>query len=98
VQPERYRLGVQGGARRALGAESEIGRLQGENATLKKQLLAGGLPLPGAPGPPVAKPGEPELKRPGDAEVDKVISFLEKVWRHLVEMGRSVQRDLERKN
>jgi hypothetical protein len=30
--------------------------------------------------------------------VDKVVSFLEKVWRRLVEMGRNVQRDVERKN
>jgi hypothetical protein len=29
--------------------ETEIARLQGENATLKKELLARGLPLPGAP-------------------------------------------------
>src|SRR6266581_8495161 len=41
--------------------ETEIARLQGENGTLKKELLARGLPLPGAPG---AKPGEPELKLP----------------------------------
>ena len=34
--------------------ESEIGRLQGENATLKKELLARGLPVPGVTSPPVA--------------------------------------------
>jgi hypothetical protein len=78
--------------------ETEIARLQGENATLKKELLAHGLAVPGAPGPSVTKPGEPELKLPSDADVDKVISFLEKVWRRLVEMGRSVQKDIERKN
>jgi hypothetical protein len=81
--------------------ETEIARLQGENATLKKELLGRGLSLPGVPGVPGAsgaKPGEPELKLPSDAEVDKVISFLEKVWRRLVEMGRNLQRDVERKN
>jgi hypothetical protein len=78
--------------------ETEIVRLQGENATLKKELLARGLPVPGVPGPSGTKPVEPELKLPTDAEVDKVISFLEKVWRRLVEMGREVQRDIERKN
>jgi hypothetical protein len=76
--------------------DSEIARLQGETATLKKELLARGLPLPGVPS--VAKPGEPELKLPSDAEVDKVMSFLEKVWRRLVEIGREVQKDVERKN
>jgi hypothetical protein len=78
--------------------ESEIARLQGENATLKKELLARGLPLPGVPSSPVAKPREPELKLPSDAEVDKVISFLEKAWRRLLEMGREVQKDVEKKN
>jgi hypothetical protein len=77
---------------------SEIARLQGENATLKKELLARGLPVPGVPSPPAARPSEPELKLPSDAEVDKVMSFLEKVWRRLVEMGREVQKDVERKN
>jgi hypothetical protein len=78
--------------------ETEIARLQGENATLKKELLARGLPVPGVSSPSGAKPSEPELKLPSDAEVDKVISFLEKVWRRLIEMGRTVQKDVERKN
>jgi hypothetical protein len=78
--------------------ETEIARLQGENATLKKELLARGLPVPGVAGLSGAKPGEPELKLPSDAEVDKVISFLEKVWRRLIEVGRNVQKDIERKN
>jgi hypothetical protein len=46
----------------------------------------------------VARPSEPELKLPTDAEVDKVISFLEKAWRRLLEMGREVQKDVERRN
>jgi hypothetical protein len=78
--------------------ETEIARLQGENATLKKELLTRGLPVPGAPSPPAAKPGEPELQLPSDAEVDKVISFLERVWRRLIEMGSAMQKDIEKKN
>ena len=77
---------------------TEIARLQGENATLKKELLARGLPVPGVQSPSGAKPGEPKLELPSDAEVDKVISFLEKVWRRLIEMGRTVQKDAEKKN
>jgi hypothetical protein len=78
--------------------ESEIARLQSDNATMKKELLARGAPVPGVPGQSGTKPGEPELKLPSDAEVDKVISFLEKVWRRLIEMGRDVQKDIEKKN
>ena len=78
--------------------ESEIARLQGESATLKKELLARGLPAPGAPTPSTTKPDEPELKLPSDADVDKMISFLEKFWRRLIEMVTTVQKDAEKKN
>jgi hypothetical protein len=78
--------------------ESEIARLQGEIATLKKELLAHGLPIPGVMGPSATKPGEPELNLPTDAEVDKVVSFVEKVWRRLIEMVGRVQKDVEKKN
>jgi hypothetical protein len=78
--------------------EAEIARLQDENATLKKELLARGLPVPGVSSPSAAKPDEPELKLPSDAEVDKMVSFLEKVWRRLIEMGTTMQKELEKKN
>jgi hypothetical protein len=57
--------------------------------------LARGLPIRGPSG---TKPREPELKLPSYAEVDKVLSFLEKVWRRLIEMGRTVQKDAEKRN
>ena len=41
---------------------------------------------------------DPELKLPSDADVDKVISYLENVWRRLIEMGRTVLKDVEKKN
>ena len=78
--------------------ETEIARLQGENATMKKELLSRGLGVPGVSAPSGAKPGDGELKLPSDAEVDRVVSFLEKVWRRLIEMGRNVQKDVEKKN
>jgi hypothetical protein len=70
--------------------EAEIARLQEENGRLRKELLAHGPPTPGAPGP--------ELKLPSDAEVDKVLLFLEGVWRRLIEMGKTVLKDVEKKN
>jgi hypothetical protein len=38
------------------------------------------------------------LQGENDAEVDKMISFLEKVWRRLIEMAVTVQKDVEKKN
>lgn len=73
--------------------EAEIGRLQSENAALKKALLDRGLPLPsGVTGPAAA--AKPDKDVPGDAEVDRVMSFVETIWRRLVEMMGNIQRDL----
>ena len=79
--------------------ESEISRLQGENVALKKELLAHNLSLPGVlkPEPPVAKTEEPRLKPP-DAEASKVLVFVEKVWRRMVEMIVSLQKDVLKKS
>ena len=87
--------------------ESEIGRLQGDNAALKKELLARGVPLPSGvqpdPVPPVAKVPDkspdkpPELRMPSDADLERLKSFFEDVWRRLVEMIANLQRDMQRK-
>lgn len=79
--------------------EAEIARLQGENVTLKKELIARNVPLPGTVKPemPGSKPEEPRLQLPSDAELDKVMSFMEKVWRRLVEMIGTLQKDMLKK-
>jgi hypothetical protein len=80
--------------------EAEIARLQGENVALKKDLLARNLPLPGTvkPEPPAPKPDEPRLQLPSDADLNKVVTFIEKVWRRLVDMIVNLQKDMLRKS
>ena len=119
--------------------ETEIARLQRDNALLKNALLERGLPLPapgtGAPGaaaplelapppaaqaptsPPVASapspsdpptasapprspapiPAEPDLAQRDKAEVDRVMDMMERLWRRLVELVTTIQRDIQRK-
>ncbi len=74
--------------------DSEIARLQGENAALKKAMLDRGLPLPGGvtPDAPVAR-GDSDLKVPDRPDIDRMVSAVEKVWRRLVEMLMSLQKD-----
>jgi hypothetical protein len=89
--------------------ESEIARLQRENATLKKTLLSrGGLPgamsearpVPPAnvpdPSPGTAKPPA-DLKLPSDAEVDRALAYMKNVWRKLVDMMMDLQRDIQQR-
>jgi hypothetical protein len=89
--------------------ENEIGRLLDENAALRKQLEARA-PVPAEtvpPGPPTLKPpatvtpplppkqGEREFNLPSDAEVNRMMAFLEKMWRRLLDMAQRTQRELD---
>src|SRR5215831_15112393 len=88
--------------------ENEIGRLLDENATLRKQLEeARRAPVPpetvppaaAKPTPPAAAPapkqGERELNLPSDADLNRMMAFLEKMWRRLLDMAQRSQRELE---
>ena len=76
--------------------ENEIARLQTENAGLKKQMMARGM-LPGQKGESADNKPQLELKLPNDADFDRVMTFMEKIWRRLIEMVQNVQRDLDKK-
>ena len=90
-----------------LALESEIARLQRENASLKKSLLARGLDLPGGttaetrPVPPASIPDPSDSaprEAPSEAEIDRAITFMKNVWRRLVDMMVDLQRDMQRKS
>lgn len=70
--------------------ESEIARLQRENAALKKDMLARNLPLPsdvtGLPSGSQQRELNLKVPLPSDAEVDRVMSAFERMWRRLVDM------------
>ena len=53
-------------------------------------------PTASAP-PPSAKSGEPDRASRDDAEVERIMTVMEKVWRRLVEMMMNIQRDLQKK-
>jgi hypothetical protein len=90
--------------------DTEIGRLQADNEKLKAQLAAreptvtGKIdePLPKTdslkkPEPKVAE-GERnkiEIPLPSDQDMDRVMSFVERAWRRLVDMANRLQKDAE---
>jgi len=79
--------------------EAELTRLQSENALLKKELLSRNLALPNGVRNDAAS-GDATAQRPqtpDEVEVNRVLNMVEKVWRRLVEMIASVQRDLMKK-
>jgi len=77
--------------------ESEIARLQGENAALKQELVRHSLPLPGTVRqvPSVPRTAEPQLPR--NSELNRVMGLAEKVWRSLVEMIAQLHKDVRDK-
>jgi hypothetical protein len=91
----------QAAADERIALESEIARLQTENVALKKELLSHNLVLPGTvkpPPPPMLKPEEARPQLPSDADLNKVMSFLDRVWRRLVDMIVTLQKDVLNKS
>jgi hypothetical protein len=91
--------------------DSEIARLQHENAELKKSLLAQGVDLPSgpvaeapnqaAPVPPAPVPDptpNKEPKGPSEVDVHRAIAFVKHVWQRLVDLMVDLQRDIQRRS
>src|SRR5258706_6016436 len=91
--------------------DAEVGRLQADSEKLTTELGTGGRtgpgridePLPKAdslkkPEPKVAE-GERkiEIPLPSDRDMDRMMSFLERAWRRLLEIANRVQKDFSGK-
>ena len=88
--------------------DAEIGRLQVDNEKLKAELasraptVAGKIEEP-MPKSDSLKKSEPkiaegerkiEIPLPSDRDMDRMMSFLERAWRRLIEMANRVQKDV----
>jgi hypothetical protein len=84
--------------------ENEIARLRNENAALKKDILARGLPLPpGAmPEPQSAQPPTAQnsitLPLPSDADLNRMADFANQVWHRFKEMVERAQQQILNKS
>jgi hypothetical protein len=91
--------------------QADIVRLQAENERLKADLASREPTVPGKIEEPLPKSdslkkAEPkasegerkiEIPLPSDRDMDRMMSFLERAWRRLIEMANRVQRDVEGK-
>jgi len=88
--------------------DAEIGRLQADNEKLKKELasrepvVAGKIEEP-MPKSDSLKKSEPkiaegerkiEIPLPSDRDMDRMMSFVERAWRRLIDMANRVQKDV----
>lgn len=91
--------------------DAEIGRLQADNERLKAQLAAREPAVSGKtdealPKSDPLKKADPkvadserkiEIPLPSDQDMDRVVSFLERAWRRLMEMANRMQKDVSGK-
>ena len=94
-----------------VAAPEETGRTFAENARLKMQLAARDQAASGKtdealPKSDSLKKGEPkvadgerkiEIPLPSDQDMDRMMSFLERAWRRLIDMANRVQKDVSGK-
>ncbi|MCC7348337.1 MAG: hypothetical protein IT538_13175 [Variibacter sp.] len=80
--------------------ETEISRLQGESARLKREMISRGLPLPSGMQAPsrAEQSSEIIIKLPSEAELDRMREFAEKVLRRFRGMVQELRRELNKKD
>jgi hypothetical protein len=88
--------------------DAEIGRLQADNEKLRTELAAREPTVPGKVDEPLPKADslkkpEPkvaegerkiEIPLPSDRDMDRMMSFLERAWRRLVDIANRMQKDV----
>ena len=79
-----------------MALEAEIARQQSDNAVLKKELMSHNLALPGwiKLDPPPGKADDARVQRPSESGFGRMMAVVEKVWRRLVDMIATAQRDM----
>jgi hypothetical protein len=83
--------------------EGEIARLTAENAVLKKEILARGLPLPpgAAPEPGAEAPTAHNgitLQLPSDADIDRMVAYAGRLWHRFVDAVERAQKQVLNKS
>jgi hypothetical protein len=80
--------------------ENEIARLRSENAALKKDILARGLPLPAGtmPDPPVVGDTGPLPRLGRNSDLDRMVALVGKMWHRLVEAIAQAERQMLNKS
>lgn len=72
--------------------DEEIGRLEAENQKLKAEL---GARAPAASDKPAVEGQRKiEIPLPSDQDMDRVVSFLQRAWKRLVDMATQMQKDV----
>jgi len=80
--------------------ETEIARLRSESAVLKKDILSHGLPLPSGavPEPPTAHDGDVIVRLPDNADVDRAVAYVGRIWHRFVEAIARAQKQMLNKS
>jgi len=80
--------------------ENEIVRLRRENAALKKDILARGLPLPAgtASEPAQARDGDRAPPSAGNHDLDRMMALVGRLWHRLVEALAQAQKQMLNKS